>query len=384
VVDILTAVVPGTTTSASTQFLDANNNPIASNNPATWALNTNEGLTIISGSASQDDFDPSIWHATLAIPDELPILPYGQLYRLIWTLTATNGANWNNTDSIAAQAPDEPPDQPLGLVIVNDIAMDDTLLVPVALGSYQHSVLDNEGNIVWQGSVNTAPSPLVYEGGFAYTDTIPAQNLYERGNPYWIRWLYNVEGYPSHITQYPLWLMVPRAWGHIAELKSQLDKIRDQDIDANLRWSDAELMQHLYTGLNHVNASPPHHTNWGLDNSPHILDIAIRKAAQLSAIEARYLAEGMTAFEFTGQSTNLTIDRTQYLSAVMGDLTSWLEANLANYKRNAIRRGPGQLHVTLGPAAIGGMMGGKLGMPPYFPGQGRPPLLDWRKRGGWT
>lgn len=373
--DNIRAIVPGTTVSGYTNFLDQFGNPVISDNPATWSLIDFNGNIILTGNAIQDPNDTSIWNADIAIPASIPVPRDNSFYKLVWTIQASasvGSGTWVNTDTLSV-VQGNPPDLPIGVVILNNAAAVDYLNVPQPLTSFDVQVLSEDGTVLYDSSNQTNIQPsTTFPDHYQYMWSIPARHYHERMGSHWIQWNYVIGNGATQIEIHPLWIAVPRAWRFLSRLKAELDKIRDAESDPNLRWNDSELMQHIYNGLDRVNGSPPHYTYWNLSQLPPLLEYPTYIAAAVSALQARYLAEGMLAFEFTGQSSTLTIDRTQYISALMDNMNSWLDSNLTNYKRTTLRRGVGMLHVTVSPVFNLGS-GGKF----------LPVFTEFPRRGGW-
>lgn len=61
--------------------------------------------------------------------------------------------------------------------------------------------------------------------------------------------------------------------------------------------------------------------------------------AELMALESQYLAEGEKAFDFQGAAIQLTVDRTQYLDTVRGNLQSVLDNEFKPFKQNLTIKG---------------------------------------------
>lgn len=373
--DNIRAIVPGTAISGFTIFTDQFGNPVVADDPATWSLLDFNGNLILTGNAVQDPIDTSRWTADIAIPSNIPIPNDNSFYKLVWTIQAAasiGGGQWINTDTLAV-VQGNPPDLPVGVVIINNITAVDYLNVPQQLSSFDIQVLDENGTVLYDSGNQTNITPsAIFTDYYQYSFNIPAYQYPEINGPYWIQWSFSINNGPTQAEIHPLWVAIPRAWRFLTRIKSEIDKIRDAESDPNLRWNDGELMQHIYNGLDRINGSPPHHTFWSLSQLPMLLDYPTYIAASHSALQSRYLAEGMLAYEFTGQSTNLTIDRTQYISSLMDNMNSWLDSNLTNYKRNVLRRGVGQLHMTVGPSFNFG-----------FGGKFIPVFSDWPHKGGF-
>lgn len=118
-------------------------------------------------------------------------------------------------------------------------------------------------------------------------------------------------------------------------LRSYLDKARLTEIDPNMQWSDNELVAATYEGLQYVNGYEPMTTYWRQSDLPMPLDSYWMYASAHYLLNTRYLAEGMTKFNFTGLNTTLDNDRTEALVYKIDELTTRLQM-LTNAKKSAI------------------------------------------------
>lgn len=107
----------------------------------------------------------------------------------------------------------------------------------------------------------------------------------------------------------------------VHEMRMDLDKARLIDIDPTLNFSDSDLYHYLMMGITRFNMLGRLVTYWNL---PVITSInfgwAIEKLGVIEALEAWSLAEGMKAFQFTGASIQLTVNRKQAIDDMLSNL----------------------------------------------------------------
>jgi hypothetical protein len=78
------------------------------------------------------------------------------------------------------------------------------------------------------------------------------------------------------------------------------------------------------------------------------LRVAVQEASRYEALRAQYLAEGVSAFDFSGQSVSLTVDRTQYLESEMGRIQAYLDTTLPQVKKASVIAGsPGAVSIQI-------------------------------------
>lgn len=127
-----------------------------------------------------------------------------------------------------------------------------------------------------------------------------------------------------------------RILNNVIRQKNYLDKARLTEIDPTMQWWDNELVAAAYEGISYINGHPTEVTYWKASDMPISLDTYWFYAACLHSLNTRYLAEGMTAFEFTGLNTTLTSDRRESLSYKIEELRTYLD-KLEAAKKAAIR-----------------------------------------------
>lgn len=131
-------------------------------------------------------------------------------------------------------------------------------------------------------------------------------------------------------------------------MRSYLDKARLTEIDPTLQWMDNELFAAAYEGLQYINAFPPEITYWKFSELPQSFDLNWMYAGALHLLNTRYLAEGMTKFDFTGLNTTLNVDRQESLAYKIDELKDFLSKMEAT-KKSAIRNeGKGSADPTAG------------------------------------
>lgn len=212
-------------------------------------------------------------------------------------------------------------------------------------------------------ATTTIDSPteiLASERGFLYSVTLDGISLKRIGSgnhPLQLVVQANyASGNPDVIIK-PVYGISPLISSKINQLRRYLDKGQFTDIDPNLQWSDEELIHWLMEGMQYVNAAEPEVTYWTLESSIRPLDSPIFMAAAWCALNARYLAEGFSKFNFSSGAVNLDWDRTGIIETKMNELKNTLDNMLPKAKRAAIAvagtggptRNIGTIGISLGP-----------------------------------
>ncbi len=127
-------------------------------------------------------------------------------------------------------------------------------------------------------------------------------------------------------------------WWIQPSLRMLIDKVQKK-IGHVQAYSDSDLYEYLLRGADYVNAVNPI-TNWTLVNWPNAFGMTnfLLMAAAWWGLNAQYLSEGELAFNFSGQTVTLDVDRTGAYESAMSRLKEYLDNQLQQTKRNMLRR----------------------------------------------
>lgn len=341
--------VRGQSSSAEVYFKDSLGNTILPLSPCTYEVRDYNNNLVMSGSATQDPLDTSHWTATFTIPTSAPVGEAGNKYQIKWSLTSTTNQVHVSVEYFLLVAEGEPPPRELSVTMLsyaNFVDMFGTSLVPTALTVEIHDIYDN----VWMAP--TVPTSFTDEtprfiGDMLYYDFdsgYPISNLvagYDGIYPAFAIWKYDLPGNPGQIEVHPIYVLNSKAFNYINNVRRIVDKARNQDIDPSLSFTDAEIAHYVLSGLARINVSKPQATIFNINTLPDPMSMLLTKAAAFEALDAWYLAEGMKAFNFTGQSVTLEIDRTQYIQTIKDGINTWLEEQIPLAKKVWARSGSG-------------------------------------------
>ena len=136
-----------------------------------------------------------------------------------------------------------------------------------------------------------------------------------------------------------LWVVTPQMLNCMNILESSLNKAKIDNIIPQLDYSQADLLQYLQRGLNLFNGYSPNLTNFNGTNMQGALFDSLIMCASYYALGAQLLAEGMLAFDFSGQAVTLNVDRTPQLDAALGRVESQIQDRIPKVKQQLLRRG---------------------------------------------
>lgn len=327
----------------------------------TWVLYDGDGHALLQGTATGG---PD-WSAEVTIPSTMPVedgsadceLEFsgqdvtGRRVVLVRELTVVDAYEESRTFGLIWRR--------------GDTSLSDTILLPREASEIKASLIQGSGDGETIASVvDSNPSPVATTSrGKLYQVEVPNLPTLETstsGKWYPYQLVYDV-AYPDgrrEAESRPVYGLTPLGMSRLTSIKRYIDKGNYTDIDPNLTWSDEELLHFLVEGVQYINASPPEATYWTVDNIPSSLDSLVGMAAAWIALNARYLAETMSAFEYTSDAVNLTWDRRSGIEYKMNELKATLDNMLQPAKKAAIgvsgpgdgpRRAVGSLGLSLGP-----------------------------------
>lgn len=127
-------------------------------------------------------------------------------------------------------------------------------------------------------------------------------------------------------------------WWSQPSLRMLIDKVQKK-IGHVQAYSDADLYEYMLRGADYVNAVNPI-TGWNLMNWPDVFGMKnfLLLASAWWGLNAQYLSEGELAFQFSGQTVTLDVDRTGYYADAMNRLKEYLDSQLHITKLNMQRR----------------------------------------------
>lgn len=354
-----TTVIRGQAFTCEAAFYASDNvTPFVATGPAVYNIFDHLGNLVLTGAGTQDNLAPAIWRVQTTLPSNVPIPTQNEKYRVNWQISnASERQQFNEQFSVVAEG--DPAPQNDSFLGIEGSPFEDSLTSkePFIDNKFSIKLINQANSIDLFNALNNVVVPQNINGLYRYNfNSIIVPPEFSTNNqgvwPFIVEWSYATATRPTVRDYHFLYLLTPRAIIHVQNLRMFIDKAQNQDINPNLQFTDVELLHFVYQGLARINASPPGGTAWSLQNIPEIMKYPLEKCAQHEALNAWYLAEGISnAFDFQGAAVQLTIDRTQFIQTKMDEINNWLESNLKESKRSAIRgsgRG-GALSVSISP-----------------------------------
>lgn len=353
---LVTAVL-GEQLTIETLFRSSNGTAFVPSSPATYVIRDHKGNLVLSGVAAQDPANPARWSANVVLPTNAPVGKPEDKYSLTWTID-NKITRIQNREFFSIEAASDFDYVELDQLVKEKSVLRDSLRVNagVDITRYRITVKEVEGTTpVYDSGDITNPAPVYQDANIkVYQHTSPEaiDGLTIAGTtfrPYMIEWEFDDDGVTSSEFHF-VYVVNPKVLYYIHHIRRHIDKAKNQSPNPALTFNDVDLAAYLDQGLRWLNVAKPTITNWNLNTMPKSFDALLHTAAVYCALSAQYLAEGQAAFDFSGQSVSLNIDRTGFIESELGRLQQQLDEKLPAAKRMWLRAtgGTGQSAGVLG------------------------------------
>lgn len=361
----VTQILKGKETNISVRFV-RNGTPVSFPLAPRWQLLNDEATVILSGTAVAGT-SPGEWVATITIPEDYEPLSGNRDELMLLDVFGTDSNRKERSAERELQMIDYAEDfLPDGITWFKGQQLIDTILTSKPIIALSAQIQDAAGTIIMSYPALIPVSSRQVRGQSSVPDklNLGSKSLTQYHStvnlttfslpfssvPYLI--YYNVttaDGAEQVVTQ--LYWTNNRIVNIAMRAKNYLDKARLTEIDPTMQWWDTEYFAATYEGLQYVNGHAPEITFWTQQDLPMPLEQYWMYASIFHMLNTRYLAEGMTKFNFTGLNTTLDVDRTEALQYKMDEIKGILD-NLTVAKVSAIRTsGTGTVDPTTGVTA---------------------------------
>ena len=335
----------------STALLNSKGLPFVAQTPATFSVFDFNGGLITTGAGVQDTQNPEVWSATFSIPAAAPISDMGEKYRLVW-LIKNDTETQTATEYFSVRLDGDPISFEAGRIALRGGSVTDCLITDAPATNIHFRLIDESDTPYVDVDVTVTPRQV--NGRFIYDYTTQnLENLVPRLSlsPFLGEWTYTDASGTPGFEVHPIYVVSSKMFLMIDNVRRAVDKARNEDINPNLRYTDIDLCHHVLDGISRVNSTPPSLTNFTTENIPFALTSLVKDASVVSALRAQYLAEGVSAFDFQGQTVQLNVDRTQYIQSAIDMLNNDLDERIRKAKKLAIRQsGAGVVGLTVSPS----------------------------------
>lgn len=185
----------------------------------------------------------------------------------------------------------------------------------------------------------SAITKTVVPGGFVYAAEFDTTEVQPSTEPYLVSWTGKIDANNLDNEQGDLYIVTQTMWSAAKDVEMFLQRSWQTVMGQHdLVFSPGDLMMFLRLGRDLFNTLflP---TKFTMTNAKGPIRSGWIACSQIQACRSEYLAEGMKAFEFTGQATTLSSDRTQYWESLASALEAQFDNTIRPLKTNLSRRG---------------------------------------------
>lgn len=304
---------------------------------------------IVSRTLAVPGSDPGEWLASLPIPDMN--ITEAQVFRLVWKLVDSDGNRQIIRDTVYVEPTKARRE---GEIVILNTNPDFMLIAPFLLDTAHDEV-----------------NFSIYQDNTLVVDKLPYQDttVKHKINGTVTRFILPVGEWSTSLTpyllllshsfadahnEYPfrLFVVTPSVIKATLAVEDFINKARLANIIPELDYRQSDLLLYLERGLNMFNSLPPLITGFTGLNMKGTLHDCWLICASYYALMAQLQAEGALAFDFSGQSVTLNVDRTPTIESTLGRLEQQIEQMVKPFKKLLVKSG-----VTAGDGSITGTLG---------------------------
>lgn len=138
---------------------------------------------------------------------------------------------------------------------------------------------------------------------------------------------------------FKVWVITPQILVAANSLEQFINKARIQNVIPELDYTQSDLIEYLSRGLSLFNSYPPQLTAFDGTNMQGIIMDAWLQCSAYYALAAQLQAEGAMAFDFSGQTVSVNVDRTPAIESALGRVESAMNENIKPMKKLLARAG---------------------------------------------
>jgi len=349
-------VVVGEEVTFDIDFFDDDGEPVDFAAAPTYEVVDHEGDLIVNGTGVQDQNASERWVATFVMPDGAPATDDPDSFYVIrWKgKDADDNRNTAREKFRVSDGLDEneAPIQPI-VVLQKDDETTDYFKAEKEVANVVISIVDpiaNSETTIHDDSVDldrTVGGVRIYKYDIDLSEKFSNPGVVVRQ----LHWEVEFDDGEQEREVHELYVITPIVLKFISDVRRKIDKGQTWNLNPALRIHDWEIIAHLLYALDRINSLPATVTSWDLNTissikgNTHLIDLTC-----VEILRAQYLAEGMSAFNFSGQSTQLDSDRTQYIQGMIDQINTDLEEKIRKFKKGIVRASGGVLSINIGPS----------------------------------
>ncbi len=230
-------------------------------------------------------------------------------------------------------------DIPLGCPDIIEMQGDIATISLVTDKLYKNYVLE-----VWADNTKiatlTCGNAERVSSGYYVAGSVDTSSMGVTLRPYQVMWRYwNVPAMTMRESS-TMWVVNPSLIQAVEDVKSKINKARQTLYGtADSQFPSSEIMKWLRRAGDAFNGAHGVFTNFSFTNAMGGVREYWLLYAEKFALESQYLLEGEKAFNFSGASISLDVDRTGFLDSMASKLQSTLDSEFKPFKQNLVIKG---------------------------------------------
>lgn len=315
-----------------------------------WSLLDNTGVVYASGVCQEvevhdDSFGKTVRvTAQVHVPSDLAPSSNSTQYQLRWTLNYPSKPSTHFVQGLKIRGLTTSPIGAMGAVELQDDAFTLDL------------VLDREFTVtgaVYQANISLFPltveAAVPVDGGFLYSAKVDPVNVLASGNPlvatldpYLVSWKAVTSASSKSIGRHSseLFIVNPSILSALEDTRRMVMKAKTTLFgDQDLLFDDMTMLGWLRRGRDLFNASTGLLTDFSMTNATGGVREYWLRYSEVAMLLAQSLAEGEKAFNYSGQSISLEVDKASVYQTMADALQSRLDNDIKPFKQGLLKKG---------------------------------------------
>lgn len=275
---------------------------------------------------------------SLAVPTNVIVNEQGSVFQVRWTIDLRNKQQLFSFENFTVFPPNS---TDLGAVDAVELA-GDTAVVQLRL-SHQPAFIQYEcfrGNARLFGRREVSSASNEAEGVITYTGGItPTEYLAPSLDPLTVVWHYGKTSANTNKETTQIFVVTPVILDAAKDMQTWLSRAySDAGMQPGNMFSTTDFVKYLRLGRDQFNAAVTP-TNFSLTAADGPIRWFWLMYSCIAAARAQYLAEGMKAFNYSGQVVQLDIDRTPFWEQVASTMEAQISEQVKPFKDALAKRG---------------------------------------------
>lgn len=273
----------------------------------------------------------------IAVPSNLPVNEAGSTYQIRWTVRMRSGQPLYAFENFVALPSTEPIEGALDALEMFGDDAEVYIRLPERYSNVEYECYRGNTKLF---NARSANAPTSEAGAHVYKGKVHLHEYTTASlDPFTVVWSYWNGNGPKQRETTQLFIVNPIVLDAVKEMQNWLNRAyTDAGRQPSTSFSPTDFVKYLRTGRDHFNAAdkPTEFTMLGAAGPIRWFWIGY---SCVSAARAQYLAEGMKAFNYSGQVVQLDIDNTQFWDATAQALEGQLAEQVKPFKDNLVKRG---------------------------------------------